>query len=111
MSDRFDRLWREAEQLPQVAHTSMMELLDLSPEIVRFFRALLRNRGKSASDVAQKLELTDDQAAKLARVLAEKGYLQIVDRNGEQRYLLQLAHTRAVVDRSGIWDTLVDTSE
>ena len=109
MGDRFDRLWRAAEHLPWAEHTSLIELLDLSSEIVRFFKALLRSRAKTATDVARKLELTAEQVAELACALTEKGYLRIVDRNGEQRYLLQLAHTRAVVDRSGIWDSLIDT--
>jgi len=86
MDDLCDRLQAEIEELPKVTGTSMADLLEFSPTLCDLVCTSIRGNGVSLRDLAERADMTEAQIRPLLDALAEKGYLQAQDEDGERLY-------------------------
>jgi len=102
----FDRLQMEMEARRRVEGITPADLLDLSPELRRTIRTIMRQQEMSLTQVVFELDMRPSEARELLGALVDKGYLLAFEVQGEPHYKTFLARRRGREIPLDIWEAL-----
>jgi DNA-binding MarR family transcriptional regulator len=106
MGGLFDRLQSEIETRQQVEGITPADLLDISPELRRIINMILRQGEMSLTEIVLQLDMRPSEVKGLLDTLIKKGYLNVFEVKGEQRYKTFLARKRGREVPLNIWEAL-----
>lgn len=104
----FGRLQAEIDSQEQEEGISPAQLLELSDELRRIVQLVAREGEMLAGEVAERLDVTIDEATELLSALEEKGYLTSRDTEPGRRYKARFARRRSHDLPGSIWSALSD---
>ena len=112
MPGLFDRLQSEIDRRDDVPGFSPADLLTLTDDLRRVIQALMRRGDASAAELAEHVDLSADEVAKVLDALVEKGMATpTVGPADAPRWRAQLGRRRGRAVPAGIWARLAERTD